>query len=128
MLLFAFVLVIVCGCLLAAAIAVKFNPEARGTYERIKKKIFWNAFIRYVLQSTLKTQVGAGAVIAVTLGLQAQHSDEPQEEKTTAETLKSLAVPIGMVCFFNIAPFVFMWVLKRNKENLDTPETRAKYG
>ena len=71
MLLFAFVLVIVCGCLLAAAIAVRFNPEARGTYEKIKKKIFWNAFIRYVLQSTLKTRVGAGAVIAVTLGLQA---------------------------------------------------------
>ena len=71
MLLFAFVLLVVCGCLLAAAIAVKFNPEARGTYEKIKKKIFWNAFIRYVLQSTLKTQVGAGAVIAVTFGLQA---------------------------------------------------------
>ena len=49
MLLFAFILLIVCLCLLATAIAVKYTPEARGAYLKIKRKIFWNAFIRFVL-------------------------------------------------------------------------------
>ena len=55
MLLFAFVLLIVCGCVLMIAIAVRYIPEATGTYQRIKSKIFWNAFIRYAFQSTLKS-------------------------------------------------------------------------
>ena len=69
MLLFAFILLIVLVCLAITACLVRFNPEARGVYEKIKRKIFWNAFIRYVLQSTLKSQIGAGAVIAVTMGV-----------------------------------------------------------
>ena len=69
MLLFAFILFVVCMCILIVSIAVRFNPEARGVYIKIKRKVFWNAFIRYVLQSTLKSQISAGAVIAVTMGL-----------------------------------------------------------
>ena len=55
MLLFAMVLLIVCGCVLMIAIAVRYIPEATGTYQKIKSKIFWNAFIRYAFQSTLKS-------------------------------------------------------------------------
>ena len=69
MLLFAFILFIVCMCLAMVALTVKYNPEGRAVYEKIKRKIFWNAFIRYVLQSTLKTQVSCGAAMAVTMGL-----------------------------------------------------------
>ena len=47
MLLFAFFLLIVCGCVLMIAIAVRYIPEATSTYEKIKNNIFWNAFIRY---------------------------------------------------------------------------------
>ena len=47
MLLFAMMLLIVCGCVLLIAIAVRYIPEATSTYENIKNKIFWNAFIRY---------------------------------------------------------------------------------
>ena len=69
MLLFAFILLVVCICLIGIAMFVKYNPEVYFVFEKIKRKIFWNAFLRYVLQSTLKSQVGAGAVMAVTVGL-----------------------------------------------------------
>ena len=49
MLLFAFILLVVCGCLLIVACAVKNVPEANNTYVKVKRKIFWNAFIRFVL-------------------------------------------------------------------------------
>ena len=69
MLLFAFILLVFCACLLCVACAVRQVPEANASYGKVKRKIFWNAFIRYVLQSTLKTQIGAAAVLAVTMGL-----------------------------------------------------------
>ena len=48
MLIFGFLLLVMCGGLLVLSIVVRFNPEARGIYLKIKRKIFWNAFIRYV--------------------------------------------------------------------------------
>ena len=48
MLLFAFLLLVIVACLMLLRVIVKFNPEARGIYLKIKRKIFWNAFIRYV--------------------------------------------------------------------------------
>ena len=129
MLLFAFILLIVCTCLIAVAIYVRSNPEAKGTYEKIKRKIFWNAFIRYVLQSTLKTQVGAAAVIAVTMGLSKQHHEETKDgEESETSIYAKLAVPAAMLIFFNVAPIVFICILRHNKKQLDTDECRARYG
>ena len=56
MLLFAFVLLVVCLCLLVVAIIVSFDQfqrNAKEVYEKLKHKVYWNAFIRYVFQSTL---------------------------------------------------------------------------
>ena len=127
MLLFAFVLLVVCMCLLGIAMFVKYNPEVYFVYEKIKSKIFWNAFVRYVLQSTLKSQVGAGAVMAVTVGLSKQHKDSEVEE-TTSTLMAKLTVPAAMLIFFNIAPFIFYRILKNNKKQLATQECRQKYG
>ena len=44
------------------------------------------------------------------------------------DTLSALAVPICMIMFFNIAPLFFLCILRRNRNKLDTPECRAKYG
>ena len=72
MLLFGLLLLAATGILLGFSVAARRNAAARGVYLKIKNKIFWNAFIRYAFQSTLKVQVAAGAVILVALGLKAQ--------------------------------------------------------
>jgi len=128
MLLFAFLLLVVCATLAIVALYVRSNPEARSTYIKIKQKIFWNAFIRYVLQSTLKSQVGAGAVMAVTLGLAKQHQGAQEKGEDTGNIYAKLAIPAAMLAFFNICPIVFICILKRNKKHLNSPEVRQKYG
>jgi len=59
----AFVLLLICLTLLA--IFAKRNKQVQGLYLQLKDKIFWNPIIRGVIQSTLKMQVAAGAVIAL---------------------------------------------------------------
>ena len=128
MLLFAFILFVVCMCILVIALVVRCNPTARSTYLKIKRKVFWNAFIRYVLQSTLKTQVSAGVVIALSLGITHHASEEGREEMSTTDLMIALAIPNTILLLLNICPLVFLCILKRNKNNLNDPECRAKYG
>ena len=56
--LFVVIMIIVAFCLL------KNNPTFIKLSTKVFDLIFYNAMIRYVLQSTLKVQIGAGSVIA----------------------------------------------------------------
>ena len=58
-----FVVALVCFVILF--IFGKRFEAVRGVYIKLKKLLFWNLFIRYVLQSTLKLQMSACAVIIV---------------------------------------------------------------
>ena len=56
MLFYAFVLLVVCACLIVPAIAVSFDQfdgSAKAVYRKIAHKVYWNAFIRYIFHGTL---------------------------------------------------------------------------
>ena len=75
--------------------------------------------------------MAAGTVIAITLGIQMQLDQEAPElhkEISFFDQAKTLAVPITMIIGMNSCVFVFIFVLKRNKNELDTEECKAKYG
>ena len=40
--------------LLLGLLMKKFSTKMKGAIEKVKNKLFWNAFIRYTLQSYLK--------------------------------------------------------------------------
>ena len=129
MLFFAFILLIVCICIIVVAIFVRYNHYAKGTYERIKRKIFWNWFIRYILQSTLSNQLAAGAVIAITMGLKEQKQEETKDDEENEYKIKAkIAASAAILVFYNICPFVFICILVRNKKQLDSDECRGRYG
>ena len=63
-----FLLILFIFALLIAAIIIKSCKEGsfcRKKAEGIKKKFFWNGAIRYVLQSYLKTAMGATAALVL---------------------------------------------------------------
>lgn len=53
----AILIVLIVLCLLS--LCVKRSPRAQRIYTAIKKKLFYNTFLRYVLQSSLKLQIAA---------------------------------------------------------------------
>ena len=53
-------LLIVLGLLL---LCVKRSPRAKRIYTALSKKLFYNTFMRYVLQSSLKLQIAACTVL-----------------------------------------------------------------
>ena len=42
------------------------HAKIKSLYIKVKTFLFWNTFIRYVLQGTLKLQIAAGTVILIT--------------------------------------------------------------
>ncbi len=66
--LFFFVLLILL-VIIVALLAVTFrkNKKVLSVINRVKERLFWNTFIRFILQSTLKMQLSAGAALVLTL-------------------------------------------------------------
>ena len=67
----------------------------------LKQKIFYNAFIRYILQSTLKIQIGAYTTISLA------------SWSTPLDKTQSI-IAISTLVIFSAWPFVFAIVLYRN--------------
>ena len=67
MLIFTILLVAVVVLLIVAACILRKNKKAQELFKKIKEKLFWNTFIRFVVQSTLAMQLSAGAAIVLTL-------------------------------------------------------------
>ena len=53
MLFFTVVLIAFVIGLVIAAIVLRKNKKAQELFKKIKDKLFWNTFIRFVIQSTL---------------------------------------------------------------------------
>ena len=54
------------------------NSKIRGLYLAFKKRLFWNPFIRYSLESTLELQLSAGTVIVLSSSSYFQDNSELQ--------------------------------------------------
>lgn len=64
MLAIAVVITLVLVLLLVLWLCAKKVPCIRKLYLALKNKLFYNTFLRYILQSTLKLQLAATTVIA----------------------------------------------------------------
>ena len=53
MLFFLVVLILVVTLVLVLAVLLRTNRKAQEIFRKIKEKLFWNTFIRFVVQSTL---------------------------------------------------------------------------
>ena len=52
-----------------------------------------------------------------------------EEEKESSSTLLlKLAIPCTMLVAFNVFPIVFFFILRKNKDNLDSSACRERYG
>ena len=60
----AILIVLVLLCILKCC--TKRSKCTKKIYDLIKKKLFYNAFLRYVLQSTLKLQIAACTILFYT--------------------------------------------------------------
>ena len=90
--------------------------EWYAKYMTINGMIFYNLFLRYALQSTLKIQIGAG----VTLVLLNSWSE--------GKEIIQGVIAILMIVAMTICPFSFGLILYRNFENLDVLSMRNKFG
>lgn len=64
----------------------------------------------------------------MTLGMSKYAEQEDVEEKSKSDMLKALAVPNAILLLLNLCPIAFFFILRANKNNLESAECRAKYG
>lgn len=120
MLLIAAIIFAVLILLVLLRLAQKRSACAKKAFDVIKKKLFWNTFLRYVLQSTLKLQIAACKVILF---------DKMTTQIVTKETpVMSIISSYIILMVLNICPVLFYAVLYRNKSNLDKDLIKEKIG
>ena len=83
--------------------------------DKLKKKLFWNSFLRYVLQSYLKTSLATlGAVALISF-------------KSNGVSANDI-VTILLVIVLGSMPIIFSCVVERNKVALPRRTMKAKIG
>ena len=87
--------------LLLLMVVIRRSPKVNAVIVKVLNKILFNAVIRYFLQGTLKMQIAAVTVIA----LSADKGAPPTGSLVT-------------LIVFNVAPFVFTVVLCRKRSTL----------
>ena len=122
MLIIATVLVILVVFAVLIRILVVVEPRIRRIYDKIKQKLFYNAFCRFVLASFLKLQIASiDSIIALYM---------LQESKDIKNLLswKKVGVPASIILVLYIAPHIFFFILRRNRANLGTDSFRNRFG
>ena len=95
-------------------------PKVMKLYLYLKKTMLYNALIRFVLQSTLKLQITACTVIAY----------DRLTTKEVFEPTKNLQIWLASAILgaLNIAPFIFLFIMIANRDNLEKIEVKDKIG
>ena len=104
--------------IILAAILVKYCKKDSCLRKRamaFRKKFFWNGAIRYVLQSYLKTAMGALAALVLI---------NWEGGTNIANSVQAIAMILILIQF----PFFFACVMQRNKDNLHKEEMKEKIG
>ena len=79
----------------------------------LKERLFYNAFLRFILQGTLKLQIGAGAILVL------EDGDYDRVSLTTAFLI---------LFVFQTFPLLFYCIMKRKRDQLHLKETKSKIG
>ena len=113
-------LLIILGLLL---LCVKRSARAQRIYTALSKKLFYNTFMRFVLQSSLKLQIAACTVIFYAQMLTSG------ETLQASETQASSLVPSATIlCILNACPVIFFLAVYRNRDNLNKQVIKDKIG
>ena len=99
--------------MLLTAIIVLCNYKLYRLFRIAKSKIFYNAIIRYLFQSTLKMQIAS--ITTITLLAWDQGKNQ-------------IMVAAAVVFIFSVMPFIFIGVLLNNFKSLDKPSMVQKIG
>ena len=112
MLLVALTLLLVVAVLAIASYFVQTSYSAYKTYRGIRENIFYNAFLRYILQSVLKV----GLASATTLSMVTWSNFKLSSAISVIASSLILLV-------FAFSPLIFGLILKKNFEKLPRPST-----
>ena len=105
--LFAVLLILVVGLLML------FNFKLYRIFRNLLRKVFYNTFIRYLLQSTLKLQIASLITITLT-----------EWDKGKIQILIAGSV-VGVLTLF---PFIAIWILVRHFKSLSKLSMADKIG
>jgi hypothetical protein len=106
-LLFAVLLILVVGLL------TLFNFKLYRLFRNLLRKIFYNTFIRYILQSTLKLQIASLTTMTLT-----------EWDKGKMQII----VAGSVVVLLTLMPFVAIAILVKHFKNLSKPSMTDKIG
>ena len=84
-------------------------------YMKIRQKIFWNTFIRYILQSELKLLISACSVLVL-------------EGEKVMPNKKNMIFPSVLFLFLILCPLLFLYVMIKNRNDLGKPSVKARIG
>jgi hypothetical protein len=113
MLLIGCTVLLAVSLMIVAGLMVLFNYKMYRAFRIAHQKVFYNTFIRYVFQSTLKMQIAS--ITTITL-------------KTWDQEKTQILIAGIVVVVFSAMPFVFIGVLLRNFKNLGNPSMKEKIG
>ena len=116
MILAAVAMIILIAALLVVRVVMKNSPRARAIVSKINQKIFFNALIRFLLQSNLKMQIAAAAVLALSYG------DIQAEEKSGSQSAKIT------LAFYNLVPLGFALAIYALKSRLEEEKIEKRIG
>lgn len=120
MLLLAFVLLLVMLGLGLARFAIYYDYRIFRLYQTVKQRIFYNAIIRYILQSTLKLQIASADTIVAEWLLASVLGSQLNFAK--------MIVPIMIVGFLTACPFIFVYILCKNRPQLPYLPMQRRFG
>ncbi len=118
---FAFIIFLLLFILLIARIIAIKSEKVKGFFLSLKKKLFFSTFIRYVLLSSLKSQMvfAGGMAIGTIIPATVLHP-----EKGTG----FIVIASVMIAIFNGSIALFAVTLWRNRKNLNHEAVKSKIG
>ena len=115
---FALVIFLLLLVLLVALIFASRSPRAKKFFDSLKQKLFYRSFIRYLLLSSLKTQMVMGSGIAIGSLIEATVL-KPEKD------LSFIIVASFMLFLLNAAVVLIAVALYRNRTNLNHPNVKS---
>ena len=127
----------------------RYSGKLMKLYHTIKKKIFWNAFIRYLLQETLKLQIMASAIIVLTTSTGTTFDRFMNDRSESVRLLEDsddnlwsnfwsnlwerwkrseVQAPIIVLVVLNLLPLFFIFTMCCNRKTLKEDKTREAIG
>ena len=99
--------------ILVVGLLMLFNYKLYRLFRNLLRKVFFNTFIRYILQSTLKLQIASLITITLTEWVKGK---------------MQIIIAGSVVVLLTLMPFVAIFILVKHFKNLSKPSMTEKIG